>query len=66
MPKIKRIVLDVLKPHERELIVLRYYDNLPYDDIGVVLNISTRAVNSRLIRIKKKLARLIKQPSKRR
>lgn len=56
-----RDALDTLKSGERELIVLRYYDNLPYERIGAVLNISTRAVNSRLIRTKQKLAKYIKQ-----
>lgn len=56
-----RDALNMLRPVERELIVLRYYDNLPYDRIGSVLNISTRAVNSRLIRTKEKLAEYVKQ-----
>jgi RNA polymerase sigma factor (sigma-70 family) len=56
-----RDALDTLKPGERELIVLRYHDNLPYERIGSVLNISTRAVNSRLIRTKQKLAKHFKQ-----
>jgi len=58
---ILREAVDALKPGERELIVLRYHDNLPYERIGSVLNISTRAVNSRLIRTKQKLAKYVKQ-----
>ncbi len=57
---ILRDAVDALKPGERELIVLRYHDNLPYERIGSVLNISTRAVNSRLIRTKQKLAKYFK------
>ncbi|MCP4453922.1 MAG: sigma-70 family RNA polymerase sigma factor [Planctomycetes bacterium] len=45
-----RDALSQLKPGERELIVLRYHDNMSYERIGSVLNISTRAVNSRHIK----------------
>ena len=45
-----------LKPAERELIFLRYYDEKSYDHISNVLCISTQAINGRLRRIKKKIA----------
>ena len=57
---ILRDALNRLKPNERELIVLRYYDELSYEKIGAVLDCSTRAVNSRLFRIKHKLAKHVK------
>ncbi|MBN2183360.1 MAG: sigma-70 family RNA polymerase sigma factor, partial [Sedimentisphaerales bacterium] len=37
--------LGQLPPAERELIVLRYYDNLPYERIASILDISVQAVN---------------------
>jgi RNA polymerase sigma-70 factor (ECF subfamily) len=49
-----------LKPAERELIVLRYYDNLPYERIASVLDISVQAVNGRLTRVKRKIAKYLK------
>ena len=52
--------LERLKPSEREAIALRYYDNLSYERIASVLNCSTRAVNSRLIRAKQKIAKHFK------
>ncbi len=50
-----------LRPTERELIVLRYYDNLPYEQIASVLDISIQAVNGRLIRAKRKIAKYLKR-----
>ena len=50
-----------LKPAERELIVLRYYDNLPYERIASVLDISVQAVNGRLTRAKRKIAKYLKR-----
>jgi RNA polymerase sigma-70 factor (ECF subfamily) len=49
-----------LKPAERELIVLRYYDNLPYERIASVLDISVQAVNGRLTRTKRKIEKYLK------
>ncbi len=49
-----------LCPEERELIVLRYYDNLPYERIASVLDISVQAVNGRLVRTKRKIAKYLK------
>ncbi len=50
-----------LRPNERELIVLRYYDNLPYEQIAQVLDISIQAVNGRLVRAKRKIAKYLKR-----
>ena len=50
-----------LRPNDRELIVLRYYDNLPYEQIAQVLDISIQAVNGRLIRAKRKIAEYLKR-----
>lgn len=50
-----------LRPAERELVVLRYYDNMPYEQIAFVLGISVQAVNGRLIRAKRKIAAYLKR-----
>jgi RNA polymerase sigma-70 factor (ECF subfamily) len=57
---IRRAVWN-LRPADRELIVLRYYDNLPYEQIASVLDISIQAVNGRLIRAKRKIAAYLKR-----
>ena len=53
--------LSNLKDSERELITLRYYDNLPYERIASVLGISTQAVHGRLTRVKRKIAKYLKR-----
>lgn len=53
--------LRQLRPAERELIILRYYDNLPYERIASVLGISTQAVHGRLTRSKRKIAKYLKR-----
>ncbi len=58
--EIRRAVWQ-LRPDERELIVLRYYDNLPYEQIAQVLDISIQAVNGRLVRVKHKIAKYLKR-----
>ena len=46
---------------ERELIVLRFYNRLSYEQISDVLGISKAAVNGRLTRTKRKLGKELKQ-----
>lgn len=57
---IRRAVWN-LRPAEKELIVLRYYDNMPYEQIAELLDISIQAVNGRLNRAKRKLAEQLKR-----
>jgi len=45
----------------RELIILRYYNNLSYEQISAVLGISKAAINARLGRAKQKLAKTLKR-----
>lgn len=56
-----RLAISKLAIHEKELIVLRYYDNLSYEQISSVLGISKPAINGRLTRAKRKLAEYLKQ-----
>ena len=58
--EVVRRAIDKLPKSEKELIVLRYYSGLSYEEICCVLGISKAAVNGRLIRAKRKLAKLLK------
>jgi RNA polymerase sigma-70 factor (ECF subfamily) len=52
--------LQLLRPKYREPIVLRYYDNLSYQQISNILGISQVAVNGRILRAKQKIAKQLK------
>ena len=55
-----RRAIDRLTETAKELIVLRYYSGLSYGEISSLLGISEAAVNGRLIRAKRKLAKYLK------
>lgn len=50
-----------LRAFYREPIVLRYYDNLPYEQIANVLGVSAQAVNGRIIRAKRKIKKYLER-----
>ena len=50
-----------LRPNYREPLILRYYDNMPYERIAALLDISIQAVNGRLSRAKRKIAKHLKR-----
>ncbi len=50
-----------LRAVEREPIVLRYYDNMSYEQIAGVLGISPQAVHGRLTRAKRKISKYLKR-----
>lgn len=54
-----RVALKGLPEDAREVVFLRFYDGLSYDQISAVLGISEQAINGRLRRAKKKLAELL-------
>lgn len=56
---VRRVVWR-LRAVDREPIVLRYYDNMPYEQIASVLGISQQAVHGRLVRAKRKIADQLK------
>jgi len=56
-----RRAISKLGGSAREMIVLRYYDNLSYERISAALGISKAAVNSRLKRAKRKLAIMLQR-----
>ena len=51
-----REAISRLSASARELIFLRYYDGMSYEQISAVLGISEQAINGRLRRAKKKMA----------
>ncbi len=51
-----RKAISKLSASARELIFLRYYDGMSYEQISAVLGISEQAINGRLRRAKKKMA----------
>ena len=53
--------IRLLRPKYREPIMLRYYDNLSYEQISNILGISQTAVNGRIIRAKQKIAKQLKR-----
>jgi len=50
-----------LRPADRELIVMRYYDGFSQAQISNVLDISPQAVNGRLFRAKRKIAKYLRR-----
>lgn len=61
--EIVRDAIARLPKAERDLIVLRYYNSLSYRQISAVLGVSKGAINGRLTRAKRKLAKQLKQES---
>ena len=53
--------LKKLSDSAREIIYLRYYDGLSYEQISSVLGISEQAINGRLRRAKKKIAEYLRR-----
>jgi RNA polymerase sigma-70 factor (ECF subfamily) len=55
-----RRAVEQLSVSARELIVLRYYDGLSYEEISSVLQVSKATINGRLTRAKRKIAKYLK------
>jgi RNA polymerase sigma factor (sigma-70 family) len=56
-----RRAIEQLPTPAKELIVLRYYNSLSYDQIGSVLGISRATINGRLLRAKRKMAKYLRK-----
>ncbi|MHC4088364.1 MAG: RNA polymerase sigma factor, partial [Planctomycetota bacterium] len=56
-----REALNKLSASAREVIFLRFYDGMSYEQISAVLGISEQAINGRLRRAKKKMANYLKR-----
>ena len=55
-----RRAIEQLPNAAKELIVLRYYNNLSYEQIALILGISSSAINGRLARAKRNMAKYLK------
>ncbi|NQT01549.1 MAG: RNA polymerase sigma factor [Planctomycetes bacterium] len=55
-----RRAIEQLPVSAKELIVLRYYNGLSYEEISTVLGISGPTINGRLTRAKRKMAKYLK------
>jgi RNA polymerase sigma-70 factor (ECF subfamily) len=53
--------IEQLSDSAKELIVLRYYNNLSYEQISAVLGISKATINGRLTRAKRKIAKYLRR-----
>ena len=56
-----RRALWSLREADRELVVMRYFDGFSQGQISEVLDISPQAVNGRLVRAKRKIAKYLKR-----
>ncbi|NQT02823.1 MAG: sigma-70 family RNA polymerase sigma factor, partial [Planctomycetes bacterium] len=54
--EVVREAISKLSASARELVFLRFYDGMSYEQISTVLGISEQAINGRLRRVKRKLA----------
>jgi RNA polymerase sigma-70 factor (ECF subfamily) len=55
-----RRAIGQLPVSARELVVLRHYDGLSYEEISAVLGITKASINGRLTRAKRKMAKYLK------
>ena len=56
-----RQAIAKLAPDEKEIICLRYYDQMSYRQMGEILGLSSPAINGRLKRAKQKMAEYLKR-----
>ena len=59
--EVVRRAIEQLNVSAREVIVLRYYNGLSYEEISSVLGISRATINGRLTRAKRKMAKYLKR-----
>lgn len=53
--------INKLSPAGKELVVLRYYNQLSYKQMSAVLGLSKAAINNRLMRARRKLAQYLRR-----
>ena len=56
-----RDAINHLAASDREIIILRYYNDLSYEQMSAMLGISEQAVHGRLTRAKQKIEKILKQ-----
>lgn len=59
--EVVREAMTRLSASAREIIYLRFYDGLSYEQISAVLRVSKQAINGRLRRAKRELARYLRK-----
>ncbi len=59
--KVVRQAVEQLSVSAKELVVLRYYNGLSYEQISSVLGISKATINGRLTRAKRKMAKYLRR-----
>jgi RNA polymerase sigma-70 factor, ECF subfamily len=52
-----RVALQMLKPHHREIILMRHFDDLPFKEAAEVLGVEKNAAEQRYVRALEKLKR---------
>ncbi len=55
------LVMDKISTHEKALLIMRYYDEMPIKEIASALNIGESAAKMRLLRIRESLSMLIEE-----
>lgn len=55
-----KVVIDKLKPHYKELILLRYYEELSYEEISIKLELPIGSVKAQLFRAREFLFNILK------
>lgn len=58
--KLMRSVVDRLKPHYRELVIMRYFDELTYEEISLKLDLPLGTVKAKLFRARDLLYNILK------
>ena len=59
--KLMRVLVDKLKPRYRELVELRYFDELSYEEIAETLNLPLGTVKAQLFRAREFLSNMIEK-----
>ena len=58
--QVVRQAISKLAPSERELIILRYYNDMSHKQMSAVLGLSNAAINNRLVRVRRKISSYLK------
>ena len=57
--------LSLLSPHQKEVIYLKFYENLTYDEMAEILSVSNQVVRNSVFRALKKLRKNVQQENPR-
>jgi len=55
------LVMKKISPHEKALLIMKYYDEMPIKEIASTLNIGESAAKMRLLRIRESLSMLLEE-----